>query len=69
MVYPQWDRFLEQRARLDPDGVFLSPYLRQLLGVTVTDGVLNLLGDVTHPNGLGEWWDRPRRTARRSIQR
>jgi FAD/FMN-containing dehydrogenase len=31
--YPLWDRFLDTRRRLDPDGVFLTPYLRDLLGV------------------------------------
>jgi FAD/FMN-containing dehydrogenase len=32
-LYPQWERFLAVRRRLDPQGVFLSPYLRDLLGV------------------------------------
>jgi FAD/FMN-containing dehydrogenase len=32
-LYPQWRTFAEQRARFDPDGVFLTPYLRALLGV------------------------------------
>jgi FAD/FMN-containing dehydrogenase len=32
-LYPGWDRFLAVRQRLDPRGVFLSPYLRELLGV------------------------------------
>ena len=32
-LYPSWDRFLSVRQRLDPQGVFLSPYLRELLGV------------------------------------
>ena len=32
-LYPQWDRFLAVRQRLDPRGVFLSPSLRDLLGV------------------------------------
>lgn len=31
--YPKWRDFLDLRARLDPDGVFLTPYLRALLGV------------------------------------
>jgi FAD/FMN-containing dehydrogenase len=30
-LYPTWDRFLEVRRAMDPDGVFLSPYLRDLL--------------------------------------
>lgn len=32
-LYPIWDRFLQVRQRMDPDGVFLNPYLRELLGV------------------------------------
>jgi FAD/FMN-containing dehydrogenase len=32
-LYPWWDRFLAVRRRLDPRGVFLTPYLRDLLGV------------------------------------
>lgn len=32
-VYPFWGRFLAARAELDPDGVFLNTYLRELLGV------------------------------------
>jgi FAD/FMN-containing dehydrogenase len=30
-LYPMWDRFREQRARVDPQGRFLNPYLRGLL--------------------------------------
>lgn len=30
-LYPQWSRFHQIRKRLDPDGVFLTPYLRELL--------------------------------------
>lgn len=30
--YPAWDAFARVRARFDPDGTFLSPYLRQILG-------------------------------------
>jgi FAD/FMN-containing dehydrogenase len=33
-LYPQWDRFLDIRRRLDPDGVFLSPQLDALLGAS-----------------------------------
>jgi len=29
-AYPMWDRFMETRGRMDPDGVFLTPYLRRL---------------------------------------
>lgn len=32
-MYPHWQDFLRQRARFDPDGTFLNPYLRTLLGV------------------------------------
>jgi FAD/FMN-containing dehydrogenase len=32
-LYPRWDRFLAVRQRLDPQGVFLSPSLCDLLGV------------------------------------
>jgi FAD/FMN-containing dehydrogenase len=37
-LYPMWDRFLAQRQRLDPDGVFLTPYLRDLLGLHAIGG-------------------------------
>lgn len=30
-LYPEWDRFREFRRELDPDGVFLSEYLEDLL--------------------------------------
>lgn len=29
-LYPQWDRFCDLRARIDPDGRFLNPYLAAL---------------------------------------
>jgi FAD/FMN-containing dehydrogenase len=32
-LYPYWDRFTRIRREFDPDGVFLTPYLRELLGV------------------------------------
>jgi L-gulonolactone oxidase len=32
-LYPRWDDFLAVRARLDPDGRFLNPYLRGLFGI------------------------------------
>jgi L-gulonolactone oxidase len=32
-LYPRWDEFLALRERMDPAGVFLTPYLRGLLGV------------------------------------
>ncbi|MFB6166189.1 MAG: D-arabinono-1,4-lactone oxidase [Haloarculaceae archaeon] len=31
-LYPEWDRFQQFRAELDPDGVFTSDYLQELLG-------------------------------------
>jgi D-arabinono-1,4-lactone oxidase len=30
-VFPRWDDFLDVRSRMDPDGVFLSPYWRGYL--------------------------------------
>lgn len=32
-LYPRWDAFARVRGRFDPQGVFLTPYLRSLLGV------------------------------------
>lgn len=32
-LYPHWHDFLAMRERFDPRGVFLTPYLRELLGV------------------------------------
>lgn len=34
-LYPRWDDFLAERQRVDPHGLFLNSYLRQLLGVDV----------------------------------
>ncbi len=31
-LYPRWDDFMKIRARFDPHGTFLTPYLRELLG-------------------------------------
>jgi FAD-linked oxidoreductase len=31
-VYPMWDKFQEIRRQMDPDGVFLNPYLTELFG-------------------------------------
>ena len=31
-LYPMWDRFQEQRAKWDPDGVFANDYVRRVLG-------------------------------------
>ncbi|MGI9016197.1 MAG: D-arabinono-1,4-lactone oxidase [Euzebya sp.] len=31
-LYPGWEQFQAVRAAYDPDGVFTSPYLRQILG-------------------------------------
>ncbi|EMG36867.1 FAD/FMN-dependent dehydrogenase [Desulfocurvibacter africanus PCS] len=33
-MYPGWEEFLRMRKCLDPDGVLLNPYLRELLGVS-----------------------------------
>ncbi|WP_198088510.1 D-arabinono-1,4-lactone oxidase [Variovorax sp. E3] len=33
-LYPRWNDFLALRAKLDPGGRMLNPYLRQLFGVT-----------------------------------
>lgn len=33
-LYPRFDDFLAQRARLDPRGVLLNPYLRRVLGAS-----------------------------------
>ncbi|RQS26495.1 MULTISPECIES: D-arabinono-1,4-lactone oxidase [unclassified Burkholderia] len=32
-LYPRWDDFLSLRERMDPAGVFLTPYLRSLFGL------------------------------------
>jgi L-gulonolactone oxidase len=32
-LYPRWDDFLALRGKMDPDGRFLTPYLRGLFGV------------------------------------
>ena len=32
-LYPRWDRFLEIRKELDPDGLLLNPFLRRTLGI------------------------------------
>jgi FAD/FMN-containing dehydrogenase len=32
-MYPRWRDFLRLREQFDPDSVFLTPYLRELLGV------------------------------------
>jgi len=32
-LYPDWDRFMQIRAKLDPQGIFLSDYMRRLLGL------------------------------------
>lgn len=32
-LYPRWADFLAVRKRLDPEGVFLNDYFRELLGV------------------------------------
>jgi hypothetical protein len=32
-LYPRWDDFLTLRERMDPQGQFLTPYLRRLFGL------------------------------------
>ncbi len=32
-LYPEWDRFQAVRRKLDPEGVFVSPYLRRIFGI------------------------------------
>jgi L-gulonolactone oxidase len=32
-LYPRWDDFLALREKMDPQGRFLTPYLRALFGV------------------------------------
>ena len=31
-IYPQWGEFVAIRKEMDPDGVFLNPYLRSIFG-------------------------------------
>jgi FAD/FMN-containing dehydrogenase len=39
-LYPEWEDFQAIRRRLDPDGLFLTPYFRELFGLDrpLTDG-------------------------------
>jgi FAD/FMN-containing dehydrogenase len=32
-LYPRWNEFLALRENMDPKGLFLTPYLRELFGV------------------------------------
>ena len=32
-LYPDWDKFLKVRQEMDPNGVFLTPYMRRLMGI------------------------------------
>lgn len=32
-VYPKWQKFLEIRKKMDPDGIFLNDYLKEIFGV------------------------------------
>lgn len=32
-LYPRWQDFRQIRRRLDPDGLFLNPYLRRIFGL------------------------------------
>lgn len=31
LLYPEWERFQEYRKRMDPDNVFITPYLQKML--------------------------------------
>ncbi len=31
--YPELDKFLENRKEMDPNGIFLNPYLTELFGI------------------------------------
>ena len=37
-LYPHWNDFLRVRQQLDPQGLFLNDYLREMLGVEVNEG-------------------------------
>lgn len=52
-MYPMWDRFAETRRRLDPNGVFLNPYLRMLLGEGDAEQGRAHLADATE--GASAW--------------
>lgn len=32
-LYPEWDRFLRIRKEMDPDGIFLNDYLKEIFGI------------------------------------
>lgn len=32
-AYPKWDQFLQTRAQLDPDQLFINPYMKDVLGL------------------------------------
>jgi len=38
-LYPRWDDFLRVRQQLDPRGIFLNDYLREMLGIEVGEPV------------------------------
>ena len=40
--YPKFPAFLKHRAEQDPDGIFLSPYMRALLGVHEKSKVMRI---------------------------
>ncbi len=33
MLYPEWDKFLDAKKLLDPDGIFLNDYLKEIFGI------------------------------------
>ncbi|CAN5609186.1 D-arabinono-1,4-lactone oxidase [soil metagenome] len=32
-LYPEWDKFLDAKKLLDPDGIFLNDYLKEIFGI------------------------------------
>ena len=34
-MYPEWETFQKHRQKLDPEGVFITPYLKELLNPTI----------------------------------
>jgi len=39
-LYPRWSDFLRVRQQLDPQGMFLNDYLREMLGIEVSESVI-----------------------------
>lgn len=34
-LYPEWEQFLQYRQKIDPEGVFLTPYMKELLNISL----------------------------------